>query len=80
MTAVDSRAEQVITAFGGRDNLVNVDACITRLRVEVADNGRVDQARLKALGAAGVVEVGNSVQAVFGTDAEALKNDITDIL
>ncbi len=78
--ASDSKAEQVIAAFGGRDNLVNVDACITRLRVEVADKSKVDQARLKSLGAAGVIEVGNSVQAVFGTDAEALKNDITDIL
>ncbi|MEH3132757.1 MAG: PTS transporter subunit EIIC [Mycolicibacterium neoaurum] len=71
-----SRAEQVIAAFGGRDNLVNVDACITRLRMEVADPSKVDQARLKSLGAAGVIEVGNNVQAVFGTEAEALKNDI----
>lgn len=76
----DSKAEQVIAAFGGRDNLVNVDACITRLRVEVSDKDKVDQGRLKSLGAAGVVEVGNSVQAVFGTDAEALKNDINEIL
>jgi PTS system N-acetylglucosamine-specific IIC component len=79
-TAVESKAEQVISAFGGRDNLVNVDACITRLRMEVVDKGKVDQTRLKSLGAAGVVEVGNSVQAVFGTQAEALKNDITEIL
>jgi PTS system N-acetylglucosamine-specific IIC component len=78
--AVDSKPEQVIAAFGGRENLVNVDACITRLRMEVADKAKVDQARLKSLGAAGVIEVGNSVQAVFGTSAEALKNDIIDIL
>jgi N-acetylglucosamine PTS system EIICBA or EIICB component len=77
--ATDSKAENVIEAFGGRDNLVNVDACITRLRVDVHDKDKVDRARLKSLGAAGVVEVGNSVQAVFGTDAEALKNDINDI-
>jgi PTS system N-acetylglucosamine-specific IIC component len=76
----DSKAEQLIAAFGGRENLVNVDACITRLRMDVADTGKVDQARLKALGAAGVIEVGNSVQAVFGTQAEALKNDIIDVL
>lgn len=76
----DSRAEQVIAAFGGRENLVNVDACITRLRMEVADPTKVDQDRLKALGAAGVIEVGNNVQAVFGTQAEALKNEITDAL
>ena len=76
----DSQAEQLIAAFGGRANLVNVDACITRLRMDVADTSKVDQARLKALGAAGVIEVGNSVQAVFGTQAEALKNDIMDVL
>ncbi len=75
-----SKAEQLIAAFGGRQNLVNVDACITRLRMDVADKTKVDQARLKALGAAGVIEVGNSVQAVFGTQAEALKNDILDVL
>ncbi|MGW0157873.1 PTS transporter subunit EIIC [Mycobacterium sp. NPDC003323] len=84
-TAVSSgadagRTEQVIAAFGGRENLVNVDACITRLRMEVADPAKVDQARLKTLGAAGVIEVGNNVQAVFGTEAEALKNDILGVL
>ncbi|HEY5150951.1 MAG TPA: PTS transporter subunit EIIC [Mycobacterium sp.] len=78
--AVDSKAEQLIAAFGGRENLRSVDACITRLRMEVADPSKVDHDRLRALGAAGVIEVGNSVQAVFGTQAEALKNDITDAL
>ncbi|WP_176561934.1 glucose PTS transporter subunit EIIB, partial [Mycolicibacterium palauense] len=75
-----TRAEQLIAAFGGRDNLVNVDACITRLRMEVSDPGKVDQARLRTLGAAGVIEVGNSVQAVFGTQAETLKNEINEVL
>ena len=79
-TSVDSRAEQLIAAFGGRENLVNVDACITRLRMEVVDKAAVDKARLKALGAAGVIEVGNNVQAVFGTQAEVLKNEIKDVL
>lgn len=78
--AVDSKAEQLIAAFGGRANLVSVDACITRLRMEVADTSKVDADRLKALGAAGVIEVGSNVQAVFGTQAEALKNEILDAL
>ena len=78
--AADSKAEQVISAFGGRENLVSVDACITRLRMEVADTSKVEKERLKSLGAAGVIEVGNNVQAVFGTQAEALKNDILDVL
>lgn len=76
----DTRAEQLITALGGRDNLVSVDACITRLRIEVVDAGRVEKDTLKAMGAAGVVEVGNSVQAVFGTQAETLKNEIVEAL
>ena len=75
-----AKAEKLIAAFGGRENLVNVDACITRLRMEVADKGKVDKARLRSLGAAGVIEVGNNVQAVFGTQAEILKNDIKDAL
>lgn len=78
--AVDSKAEQLIAAFGGRENLRNVDACITRLRMEVVDTGKVDQDRLRFLGAAGVIEIGNSVQAVFGTQAEVLKNEINDAL
>ena len=75
-----AKAEQLIAAFGGRENLVNVDACITRLRMEVADKSKVDRARLKALGAAGVMEVGNNVQAIFGTQADALKTDINDAI
>ncbi|GMA32640.1 PTS transporter subunit EIIC [Litorihabitans aurantiacus] len=76
----DDRAEQLIAAFGGRQNLVNVDACITRLRMEVVDKDLVDKARLRQLGAAGVLEVGNNVQAVFGVQAEALKTLINDSL
>ncbi len=79
-TAAATKAEQLIAAFGGRENLVNVDACITRLRMEVADKDQVNKARLKALGAAGVIEVGNNVQAIFGTQAELLKNDIKDAM
>ncbi|MBM7412567.1 PTS system N-acetylglucosamine-specific IIC component [Clavibacter michiganensis] len=73
-------AERLIQAFGGRDNLVLVDACITRLRVEVADRTLVDHARLKELGAAGVMEVGDNVQAVFGPRAESLKDAMREVL
>ncbi|GAB95533.1 PTS system N-acetylglucosamine-specific IIC component [Kineosphaera limosa] len=73
-------AENLIAAFGGRDNLRSVDACITRLRIEVADKAKVDAARLKGLGAAGVVEVGNNVQAIFGTQADSLKSQINAVL
>ncbi len=75
-----AKAERLIAAFGGRANLEHVDACITRLRIEVADKALVDKARLKALGAAGVIEVGNNVQAIFGTQADALKSDMNAVL
>lgn len=78
--ATQDRAEQLIVAFGGRENLLHVDACITRLRIEVADRSHVDKARLKTLGAAGVVEIGNNVQAVFGTQADVLKSEINEAL
>lgn len=75
-SAGSERAEQLIAAFGGRDNLVGVDACITRLRMEVADKSTVDKGALQPLGAAGVMEVGNNVQAVFGTQSDVLKEEI----
>lgn len=74
------KAQQVIAAFGGAGNLSHVDACISRLRIEVNDKALVDKARLRALGAAGVLEVGNNVQAVFGTRSDALKDDINRVL
>ncbi|HIW91884.1 MAG TPA: glucose PTS transporter subunit IIA [Candidatus Corynebacterium avicola] len=76
-TSVSSpRGEQLIAAFGGRDNLVHVDACITRLRMEVADKSLVNKQALTALGSSGVLEVGNNVQAVFGAQSDSLKDDI----
>ena len=74
------QAEKLIAAFGGRDNLLHVDACITRLRTEVADKSLVDKQALTALGSAGLLEVGNDVQAVFGAQSGSLKDDIKDAL
>ena len=71
-----SRAENLINAFGGRENLANVDACITRLRMEVNNPAAVDKNKLQALGASGVMEIGTSVQAVFGTESDVLKDEI----
>ncbi|HTB21609.1 MAG TPA: PTS glucose transporter subunit IIBC [bacterium] len=70
------RSLGLVLAFGGRNNITNLDACITRLRVAVKDPGLVDEARLKALGAAGVMRIGNGVQAVFGPASENLKTDM----
>ena len=74
----------IITAIAanrpGRGALRHLDACITRLRVVVKDAGSVDQAKLKAMGAAGVMVVGNSIQAIFGTPSENMKTDMEKYL
>ncbi|MBE6053577.1 MAG: PTS glucose transporter subunit IIB [Clostridium sartagoforme] len=77
---IQEKAPAVLAALGGEENIVSVDACITRLRVEVKDKANVNKDELKSLGAAGVVEVGNGIQAIFGAKADAYKNEIKDIL
>jgi PTS system glucose-specific IIC component len=74
------KARELVLAFGGRENIRSLDACITRLRVAVADPARVDHARLKALGASGVVAVGEGVQAIFGPLSENLKTDMAEYM
>ena len=69
-------AGELVHAFGGKENISNLDACITRLRVTVNDVTKVDQARLKNLGAAGVVVAGSGIQAIFGTKSDNLKTDM----
>ncbi|GAB6169052.1 hypothetical protein JCM1393_15120 [Clostridium carnis] len=77
---ITEKAPAVLAALGGEENIVSVDACITRLRVEVKDKAKVNKNELKSLGAAGVVEVGNGIQAIFGAKADKYKNEINDIL
>ena len=77
---IAEKAPLVLAALGGEANIVSVDACITRLRVEVKNKANVDNQALKDLGAAGVVEVGNGIQAIFGAKADAYKNAINEIL
>ena len=74
------KAPEVLAALGGEENAVSIDACITRLRVEVKDKSKVDKEKLKALGAVGVVEVGNGIQAIFGAKADAYRHEINRIL
>ncbi len=73
-------AKQLVLAFGGRSNIKGLDACITRLRVELNDMSKASPDKLKALGAAGVVVVGKGMQAIFGTRSENLKTDMEEYL
>lgn len=74
-------AEQVLEHLGGKENIVSTDACITRLRLVVKDDKKVNDAALKKLGAAGIMRLsGGAVQVVFGTKSEMLKEDINKLL
>lgn len=79
--AAGSQAVNVINLLGGRANIVDVDACMTRLRVTVKDADKVGNAeQWKAEGAMGLVMKGQGVQAIYGPKADVLKSDIQDIL
>ena len=75
------QAERIIALLGGRENIVLVDACMTRLRVTVKDPAKVaDLAAWKAEGALSLLVKGDGIQAVYGPKADVLKSDINDIL
>lgn len=79
--AASSQAVNIINLLGGRANIVDVDACMTRLRVTVKDADKVGNAeQWKAEGAMGLVMKGQGVQAIYGPKADVLKSDIQDIL
>ncbi|EIJ79824.1 PTS glucose-specific transporter subunit IICBA [Bacillus methanolicus PB1] len=73
-------AYDILEAMGGKENISHLDACITRLRVTVNDVKNVDREQLKKLGAAGVLEVGNNIQAIFGPRSETIKGQMKDIM
>ena len=77
---MSSKAEQILAGLGGADNIVEIEPCITRLRTEVNDASKVDQAALKAAGAHGVMAAGKVIQVVVGPEADTLAEDIEDLM
>ncbi|BDZ40746.1 PTS sugar transporter [Paraoerskovia sediminicola] len=71
-----SKAEQILESLGGRANVVELEPCITRLRVEVTDPTLVDESGLKATGAFGVVRSGRIVQVIVGPEADNLAAEL----
>lgn len=79
--AGSSQANEIINLLGGAENIVDVDACMTRLRVTVKDPDHVsEQAGWKASGALGLIIKDNGIQAIYGPKADVLKSEIQDIL
>ncbi|NGZ75681.1 PTS transporter subunit EIIC [Saccharibacillus alkalitolerans] len=79
--SADSRSAQILEHIGGPSNILDIDACVTRLRLVVADDKAVDDSALKKLGASGVMRLGQgTVQVVFGPQSERIKNEIEKML
>ena len=79
-SSIRQEAQKVLDALGGAENLEDIDACITRLRVGVRDHEKVDRDELKRLGATAVLEVKGGIQAIYGAKAVLYKNAINDIM
>jgi len=72
---------QIINLLGGRNNIADVDACMTRLRITVHNPDLVgDEASWKQAGAMGFIVKGSGIQAIYGPKADVLKSDIQDVL
>lgn len=74
-----SKAQQILAALGGLTNVVDLEPCITRLRVEVGDAQLVDENALKESGAFGVVRSGRVVQVIVGPEADNLAAELDDL-
>ncbi|WP_341282309.1 glucose PTS transporter subunit IIA [Paenibacillus sp. FSL H8-0537] len=78
---IPQRAPLILQAIGGKDNIVKMESCITRLRLKVANEKQLDIAALRNLGAAGVIRLGGgNVQVVFGTYSELIRGEILNTI
>lgn len=76
-SSLRDKAEKIVPMLGGKENIKSIDACITRLRLVLEDDKKVDEKGLKSLGAAGIMKLGGgSVQVVFGTQSELIKEEM----
>jgi PTS system N-acetylglucosamine-specific IIB component len=71
-----SKAQQILAALGGQANVVDLEPCITRLRVEVSNPDLISEGDLKATGAFGVVRSGKIVQVIVGPEADNLAAEL----
>lgn len=75
-----SRAEQILAGLGGSSNIVEIEACITRLRTALQDASLVNDLTLRQAGAHGIMRAGSVVQVVVGPEADVLASEIEDLL
>jgi PTS system maltose and glucose-specific IIC component len=78
--AAGERPQQVIVALGGKENIVELDCCATRLRVTLQNGELLDEGLLKETGARAVIKRGNGVQVIYGPHVTIIKNEVEEIL
>ncbi len=74
------KALKFLEALGGKENIKEIDGCITRMRTTVVDPSKVDDRKLRAAGAIGVLRMGTGIQVVVGTYAELIATEINKIM
>ena len=79
-SASDAKSALILEGLGGRDNIVSLDCCATRLRVSVKDPEAVSDTALKESGARGVIKKGGGVQVVYGPEVSVIKSELEDYL
>jgi glucose-specific phosphotransferase system IIA component len=79
--SITERSKEILAALGGKENIIELDACITRLRLTVKDGAQVDKLRLKELGAAGTLDAGKgNFQIIFGVESDHIKEDLKTLM
>ncbi len=78
--AKEDKSPLILQGLGGKDNLVNVDCCATRLRITVKDSSKVDDALLRQSGASGIIKSGSGVQVIYGPRVTVIKSNFEDYL
>ena len=73
-------AEQVMAGLGGAENIKHMEPCITRIRVELQDQSKLDEAALKQAGAHGVMKMGSAVQVVMGTQSDNIESEMRKLM
>jgi PTS system N-acetylglucosamine-specific IIB component len=74
------KAEQVLAGLGGGDNIISMEPCITRIRVQLKDKSKLDEKVLKQAGAHGVMKMGDAVQVVMGTKSDNIEAEMRRIM
>jgi glucose-like phosphotransferase system IIB component len=73
-------AAKMIEALGGKENIKEVEACITRLRLLLVDPSKMNEKAIKGLGAVGILKIGPNVQVVLGTHAERIESEMKELM